>query len=157
MPSKSPKQAKLMRAAAHNPEFAAKVDIPQSVAKEFMDADMAEDSAEVGSVRVIEKTKSEVESLVISETQHKALPIDYLMGLRGPFIAKRDEILDNPLRYYNPFYRKELRRIDAKLDTIDILIHALESQTNVKESDLNTVISRAEERLTECFKLLGKK
>ncbi len=35
MPSKSPKQARLMAAAAHNPAFAKKVGVPQSVAKEF--------------------------------------------------------------------------------------------------------------------------
>lgn len=39
MPSKSPKQEKLMRAAAHNPEFAKKAGVPQKVAKEFNDAD----------------------------------------------------------------------------------------------------------------------
>lgn len=35
MPYKSEKQAKLMRAVAHNPKFAKKVDIPQSVGKKF--------------------------------------------------------------------------------------------------------------------------
>lgn len=39
MPSKSPAQEKLMRAVAHSPEFAKKVDIPQSVGKEFHQAD----------------------------------------------------------------------------------------------------------------------
>lgn len=39
MPSKSKAQKKLMAAAAHNPEFAKKVGIPQSVAKEFNAAD----------------------------------------------------------------------------------------------------------------------
>lgn len=39
MPSKSAKQARTMAAAAHNPEFAAKVGIPQKVAKEFNRAD----------------------------------------------------------------------------------------------------------------------
>lgn len=39
MPSKSPKQAKTMAAAAHNPQFAKKVGIPQKVAKEFNKAD----------------------------------------------------------------------------------------------------------------------
>lgn len=37
--STSPAQKHFMAAAAHNPEFAAKADIPQSVAKEFNDAD----------------------------------------------------------------------------------------------------------------------
>lgn len=39
MPSKSPEQAKTMRAAAHNPAYARKMGIPQSVAREFVAAD----------------------------------------------------------------------------------------------------------------------
>lgn len=41
MPSKSAKQEKTMRAAAHNPAFARKVGIPQSVAREFEREDQA--------------------------------------------------------------------------------------------------------------------
>lgn len=39
MPSSTPKQARTMAAAAHNPAFAKKVGIPQGVAKEFNQAD----------------------------------------------------------------------------------------------------------------------
>jgi hypothetical protein len=39
MPSKTPKQARTMAAAAHNPKFAAKVGIPVKVAQEFNRAD----------------------------------------------------------------------------------------------------------------------
>jgi len=39
MPSKSPKQARLMAAAAHNPAFAKKVGVPVSTAQEFNRAD----------------------------------------------------------------------------------------------------------------------
>lgn len=39
MPSKSPAQARLMAAAAHNPKFAKKVGVPEGVAKEFNSAD----------------------------------------------------------------------------------------------------------------------
>lgn len=39
MPSSSPKQARFMAAAAHNPAFAKKARIPMSVAKEFNKAD----------------------------------------------------------------------------------------------------------------------
>lgn len=39
MPSTSKKQARTMAAAAHNPDFAKKVGIPVSVAKEFNQAD----------------------------------------------------------------------------------------------------------------------
>jgi len=35
MPAKSPAQARLMRAVAHNAKFAKKVGIPQSVGREF--------------------------------------------------------------------------------------------------------------------------
>jgi hypothetical protein len=41
MPSKSAKQAKLMRAVAHNPKFAKKAGIPTKVGKEFVAADKA--------------------------------------------------------------------------------------------------------------------
>lgn len=39
MPSKSPKQARTMQAAAHNKAFAARMEIPQKVAREFVRAD----------------------------------------------------------------------------------------------------------------------
>lgn len=39
MPSKSPAQARLMAAAAHNPKFAKKAGVPEGVAKEFNAAD----------------------------------------------------------------------------------------------------------------------
>jgi hypothetical protein len=41
MPSVSKRQADLMRAVAHSPEFAAKVNIPVSVGREFYNADQA--------------------------------------------------------------------------------------------------------------------
>ena len=39
MPSKNPRQARLMAAAAHDPAFAKKVGVPPVVAKEFNAAD----------------------------------------------------------------------------------------------------------------------
>lgn len=39
MPSKSPAQARMMAAAAHDPAFAAKVHVPTKVATEFNQAD----------------------------------------------------------------------------------------------------------------------
>lgn len=39
MPSKTPKQARTMRAAAHDPAFARKLGIPQKVAKDFVAKD----------------------------------------------------------------------------------------------------------------------
>ncbi|MET0529933.1 MAG: hypothetical protein ABW003_16635 [Microvirga sp.] len=39
MPSKTPAQAKFMRAAAHDPKIAKRHGIPQETAREFVDAD----------------------------------------------------------------------------------------------------------------------
>lgn len=39
MPSKTPKQRRTMAAAAHDPKFAKKLGIPQTVAREFNQAD----------------------------------------------------------------------------------------------------------------------
>jgi len=39
MPSKSPAQMRMMAAAAHDPEFADKVGVPQDVASEFNQVD----------------------------------------------------------------------------------------------------------------------
>lgn len=39
MPSKSPAQARMMAGAAHDPAFAKKVGVPQSLAREFNQAD----------------------------------------------------------------------------------------------------------------------
>lgn len=39
MPSKTPKQQRTMQAAKHNPGFAKKMGIPQSVARKYVAAD----------------------------------------------------------------------------------------------------------------------
>lgn len=39
MPSKSAKQKRFMAAVAHNPEFAKKMGVPQSVGQDFSEAD----------------------------------------------------------------------------------------------------------------------
>lgn len=52
MSSTSPKQARTMAAAAHNPQFAKKMGIPQKVATEFNQAD-----AKTGILRKKKKAK----------------------------------------------------------------------------------------------------
>ena len=47
MPSKSKAQAKMMQAVAHNPKFAKKVGVPQSVGKNFAAADSLKDMAKL--------------------------------------------------------------------------------------------------------------
>jgi len=51
MPSKTPAQARLMRAAAHNPKFAKKVGVPTGVAKEFTEADRGRKFASGGDMK----------------------------------------------------------------------------------------------------------
>ena len=46
MPSETAKQARTMAAAAHDPEIAKRAGIPQSVAKEFNQADKGKKLAE---------------------------------------------------------------------------------------------------------------
>lgn len=50
MPSTSKKQAKFMAAVAHNPEFAKKAGVPQSVGKEFNQADKGRKFAKGGHI-----------------------------------------------------------------------------------------------------------
>ena len=46
MPSKSPEQARLMAAAAHDPQLAKKVGVPVTVAQEYNQADKGKKLAE---------------------------------------------------------------------------------------------------------------
>ena len=46
MPSQSDKQRRFMAAAAHNPQFAQRVGIPQTVAREYNQADKGKRLAE---------------------------------------------------------------------------------------------------------------
>lgn len=57
MPSLTPKQAHFMNAAAHNPAFALKAGIPQSVAREFHNADKQK-AAKTGTRPLWQKWKS---------------------------------------------------------------------------------------------------
>jgi hypothetical protein len=50
MPSASKKQAKFMAAVAHNPAFAKKVGVPQSVGRDFNEADVGRKFREGGAM-----------------------------------------------------------------------------------------------------------
>ena len=55
MPSTSKKQADFMRAVAHSPEFAKKAGVPQSVGKEFSNADKSRKFAKGGDMKESKK------------------------------------------------------------------------------------------------------
>lgn len=58
MPSKSNKQKKFMAAAAHDPEFAKKAGISQSVAKEFNSADSGKKKTRTEKISSMYKKKT---------------------------------------------------------------------------------------------------
>ncbi len=55
MPSTSKKQADFMRAVAHSPEFAKKAGVPQSVGKDFSNADKSRKFAKGGDMKESKK------------------------------------------------------------------------------------------------------
>jgi hypothetical protein len=77
MPSSSKKQADFMRAVAHSPEFAKKAGVPQSVGKDFSNADksrkfskggdMKESKAMVGKEMAFMKKKGAPKSMIKHE------------------------------------------------------------------------------------------
>ena len=69
MPSSSKKQHNLMAAVAHNPAFAKKVGIPQSVGKDFSTADKGKKFGMGGVPR------PEVEGVNKAKTEHGALQL----------------------------------------------------------------------------------
>jgi len=59
MPSVSGKQKKFMAAVAHNPEFAKKADVPQSVGKDFVAADKVKASNARPDLQGVNKPKTD--------------------------------------------------------------------------------------------------
>jgi len=79
MPSKSKAQRNLMAAVAHNPQFAKKVGIPQSVGKDFNAADKGKKFAKGGVPR------PELEGVNKAKTEHGTLQ---LFSKGGSIMAK---------------------------------------------------------------------
>ena len=79
MPSKSKAQRNLMAAVAHNPQFAKKVGIPQSVGKDFNAADKGKKFAKGGVPRPT------LEGVNKAKTEHGALQ---LFSKGGSIMAK---------------------------------------------------------------------
>lgn len=69
-----------------------------------------------------------------------------LLTHKKQYISLRNKILDNFFKYYNPLYRYKLKKIDAKLDEIELEIYTLEKQ-HYFESDLKFMLNEAKARL----------
>jgi hypothetical protein len=112
------------------------------------------DDSIVSSQSQLDRTRSDLEAMIISETQKSVFPLEYMLALRDPYISQRNEILGNPFKYYNPFYKARLRQIDAKLDEIDVNISSLRTSSVSSEGDLKSIILASEARLAKCFNTL---
>ena len=104
MPAKSAKQKRLMDAAAHNPAFARKVGIPQSVAMDFSEASKGKKFQKGGDtmakmsskMKKFEMSGKDVEKMGVKEGSKKDMMMDkdqmgYKKGgaVRGQGIAQR--------------------------------------------------------------------
>ena len=104
------------------------------------------------------RTEQDIASLVIATTQRKALPIEALLNSRKPIIEARNDIIHNPLKYFNPFYWSQLKDLDKSLDEIDLQIFELErDSTYPKEEDLKAIISAASSSIQACYALLDRR
>jgi hypothetical protein len=100
MPAKSAKQKRLMDAAAHNPAFAKKVGIPQSVAMDFSEASKGKKFQKGGEtmakMKKFEMSSKDVEKKGVKEGSKKDMMMDKAQGykkggaaMRGQGIAQR--------------------------------------------------------------------
>jgi hypothetical protein len=88
MPSVSSKQAKFMQAVAHSPEFAKKAGVPQSVGKEFSNADKSRKFAKGGDMKH-EDVKMDKSMIKKAVGKHAAMPASKAhAGLKSGGMAK---------------------------------------------------------------------
>jgi hypothetical protein len=71
MPSKSKKQHNFMAAIAHNPAFAKKVGVPQSVGKDFNNADKGKTFSEGGAMKPVDMETNPGLSKLPTEVRNK--------------------------------------------------------------------------------------
>src|SRR5580693_5019893 len=102
--------------------------------------------------RVVRNIQAEVVAITLQES--KAQEIEKLLKERELLIEKRNNIIDSPIKYFIPFYRKKLREIDTDIDVLDLQLFSLETEDSIKESDLDTIVSTAEARLQKYSKYL---
>lgn len=95
-----------------------------------------------------QRIKTELEAAVVATSifENKAQQIENILYSKEPLIKERNTILNNFFKYYNPFYRKKLKKIDARLDELDLQLYSLESEASHIRSELDREIKSAQER-----------
>jgi hypothetical protein len=99
MPSSSAKQHKFMEAVAHNPSFAKKAGVPQSVGQDFSNADKGKTFKRGGEMATkgmnpfakFEKSGKDVEKKGVKEGSKKDMMMDkaQMMGMKRGGAAKK--------------------------------------------------------------------
>ena len=107
------------------------------------------------SSKVYQHTQIQIlDSLVSTTFKDELLNIATLKKIREKYVCERNKILDNPFKYFNPFYKKRLTDIDTKLDDIENRLYQLDTENHIKEHELKHLILAAEEKLKEYSHLL---
>jgi len=88
MPSTSKKQAKFMAAVAHNPAFAKKVGVPQSVGRDFNEADVGRKFREGGAMAKSKLSAKKYAAGEKSEGKKSASPSKALRMSGGGFAVE---------------------------------------------------------------------
>ena len=120
MPAKSLKQKRLMDAAAHNPAFAKKVGIPQSVAMDFSEASKGKKFQKGGDtmakmspkMKKFEMSNKDVEKKGVKEGSKKDMKMDKeMMGMKKGGAAMRGQGIAQ--RGYSEGGRVQVRGVGA--------------------------------------------
>ncbi len=88
MPSSSKKQADFMRAVAHSPEFAKKAGVPQSVGKDFSNADKNRKFAKGGDMKESKEMMKKEVSFMKKKGAPKSMVKHEMAEAKGKPFAK---------------------------------------------------------------------
>ena len=107
----------------------------------------------------LNRIKVNLESSAVATTllESKFAQIANVFLLKEPLIQNRNDILDNPFKYYNPYYRIKLKRIDTLLDDLDMQLYILETENQTDENDLDCALALAESKLKKYSKYFEAK
>ena len=121
MPSSSGKQHKFMEAIAHNPAFAKKVGVPQSVGQDFSEADKGKKFSKGGTMnakmKMFEKSGKDVEKRGMKEGSKADMAMDtkQMMGMaRGGGIESRGKTVGKMIKMANGGFVKAADGIAQK-------------------------------------------
>ena len=102
----------------------------------------------------LENLKKEIEDQIdlnIPITTRANGELEIIKYTQENYIVKRNKIIRNPLKYYNPFYWGRLKKIEAKLDELELKIYYLEKRN---EPNLKRMLEDIENKKKRCRQFL---